>query len=79
MKTTEEKLKEIVSELNTIIESISTDKKTEKASKQGLSLEQVRKVLTGKAREGMGEKIRELLSKYGASKLSELKLCIMKI
>lgn len=72
--------------LNKIVLSIdSTDKTAEikKANKKkdvikkevvkpSLKLEDVRKVLVGKSREGYTKQIRDLLIKYGADKLSEI-------
>ena len=44
--------------------------KQEKETKSALTLEQVRTVLANKSRAGHTAEIRELLKKYGASKLS---------
>jgi len=41
--------------------------------KKAITLEEVRAVLAGKSRDGHTEKIKELLQKYGAEKLSEIK------
>ncbi|WP_103981719.1 hypothetical protein [Helcococcus massiliensis] len=50
------------------IEDESVDKKEEKK----ISIEEVRKILADKSRLGHTKEIRELLSKYGAKKLSEI-------
>lgn len=50
------------------IEEESVDKKEEKK----ISIEEVRKILADKSRLGHTNEIRELLSKYGAKKLSEI-------
>ena len=48
----------------------NTAAKTEKETKPTLTLEEVRAVLADKSRAGHTAEIRELLKKYGASKLS---------
>lgn len=47
--------------------------KKKEVVKPALKLEDVRKVLVGKSREGYTKQIRDLLIKYGADKLSEIK------
>lgn len=42
------------------------------APEQALSLEEVRAILAEKSRDGFTAQIRDLLQKYGASKLSEI-------
>lgn len=42
------------------------------APEKALSLEEVRAILAGKSRDGFTAQIRDLLQKYGASKLSEI-------
>lgn len=51
-------------------QNINTAAKTEKETKPALTLEEVRAVLADKSRAGHTAEIRELLKKYGASKLS---------
>lgn len=51
-------------------QSKSTTAKSEKEAKPALTLEEVRAVLADKSRAGHTAEIRELLKKYGASKLS---------
>ena len=46
---------------------------SEKQTKPEITLEQVRAVLAEKSRAGHTDKVRELLEKHGASKLSEIK------
>ncbi len=68
--------------LNNLIESNQSVESTTKVThleckkeieKQTLKLEDVRKVLVAKSREGYTKQIRDLLNKYGAAKLSEIK------
>ena len=51
-------------------QNIDIAAKQEKETKSALTLEQVRAVLANKSRAGHTAEIRELLKKYGASKLS---------
>ncbi len=51
-------------------QNIDIAAKQEKETKSALTLEQVRAVLADKSRAGHTAEIRELLKKYGASKLS---------
>ncbi len=51
--------------------SESDDKQTE-PEKPALTLEEVRAILAEKSRNGYTAKVRELLHKYGAAKLSEV-------
>ena len=57
------------------IETIAA--KPEKKIKPALTLEEVRAVLADKSRAGHTTEIRELLKKYGASKLSKLLVLIL--
>ena len=55
---------------NWLAQQFSSDDKQEKKTKSALTLEEVRAVLSDKSRAGHTTEIRELLKKYGASKLS---------
>jgi len=47
-------------------------KKTEKPKKQGITLEEVRAKLAEKSQAGLTAEVREIINKYGGSKLSEI-------
>jgi len=47
-------------------------KKTEKPKKKEITLEEVRAVLAGKSQAGLTAEVREIIKKYGGSKLSEI-------
>lgn len=58
-----EEVKKIIAEIEAMCEPTTTTK---------YSLEEVRGILADKARLGFTSQIKEILSKYGAAKLSEL-------
>lgn len=61
----------IADHVHTMYSSMNDEKKPKKDSK--ISLEDVRKVLAGKSQDGFREEVKSLISKYGASKLSDIK------
>lgn len=50
----------------------SPDSKRTKAEKKNCSLEEVRAILAEKSRAGLTAKVKELIAKYGADKLSDV-------
>lgn len=67
-----EKIKEKIGQIKTIIQEIEELWKEASEVKKQYSMEEVRGILADKARLGYTTKIKELLEKYGANKLSEL-------
>lgn len=61
----------LINILNGDEEKMQVEESTEESEKN-YSLEEVRRILAEKSRQGHTEKIRELLGKYGAKKLSEI-------
>lgn len=57
---------------NTLDDSVSQESMVPAPTPKPITLEQVRAVLAEKSRDGYTTKIRELLEKHGASKLSEI-------
>lgn len=60
------KIKKCANELNELADSLAD------VSNKPIALEDVRKVLAELSRDGLTEKVRQLLNKYGADKLSEI-------
>ncbi len=69
------KIKELSLELIKAIDVATQEEKEEKAieSKKEVTLVEVRSVLAGLSRDGFTSEVRELLKKYGSSKLSDVK------
>lgn len=72
-------LRDVASSINSIADDLtdmfSYSSKTPEitpAPEKAMSLEQVRAILADKSRDGFTAQIRDLLQKYGASKLSEI-------
>lgn len=72
-------LRDVASSINSIADDLtdmfSYSSKTPKiapATEKAMSLEEVRAILADKSRDGFTAQIRDLLQKYGASKLSEI-------
>lgn len=66
-------LKKCGSLINNLIDDLEiNDSKPEEKTGKPLDMVDVRKVLVEIARDGSAEKIKSLLTKYGASKLSEV-------
>lgn len=59
---------------NTVLEGLSEEPKAlpEKKAEPAISLEKVRGVLAGKSQAGYSAEVRAIVSKYGASKLSDI-------
>lgn len=59
---------------NTVLEGLSEEPKAlpEKKAESAISLEKVRGVLAGKSQAGYSAEVRAIVSKYGASKLSDI-------
>ena len=72
-------LRDVASSINSIADDLtdmfSYSSKTPEiapATEKAMSLEEVRAILADKSRDGFTAQIRDLLQKYGASKLSEI-------
>ena len=71
-------LRSVAQSLNTVADSLtalfsgSESKSSVQSTSKPLTLEEVRAVLAEKSRNGHTAKIRELLEKHGAAKLSEI-------
>ena len=72
-------LRDVASSINSIADDLtdmfSYSSKTPEiapATEKAMSLEEVRAILEDKSRDGFTAQIRDLLQKYGASKLSEI-------
>ena len=67
---------EIITTINDIVGTIesafSSSPETPKEDKKSVTLEEVRAVLAEKSREGKTTEVKELLTKFGVNKLSEL-------
>lgn len=75
LRTAAAAITDAVNYLAQLFSSEETDKQQETPApvqKPALTLEQVRAVLSEKSRAGYTAKVRELLQKYGASKLSQV-------
>ena len=56
----------------TTVKKEPVSKKTEKPKKKEITLEEVRAALAGKSQAGLTAEVREIIKKYGGSKLSEI-------
>lgn len=56
----------------TVSQKEPVPKKTEKSKKKEITLEEVRAVLAEKSQAGLTAEVREIIKKYGGSKLSEI-------
>jgi hypothetical protein len=77
-------LRTVADDLQTIVDDVSNDSpdsaiqdgnkatKLEKEPEKTIRLEDVRAVLAAKSREGYGENVRDLISRFGADKLSKV-------
>lgn len=78
MKPTIRELRDIASSINDIANWLTDvfgstdDAEAEPAPSKTYSLEEVRAILAEKSRDGFTAQIRDLLQKYGATKLSEV-------
>lgn len=69
--------------LNTVIENVTDDKIKEKqikekkveAAEKTIELEEVRKVLATKSKNGKQAEVKELIKKYGVNKLTDIHPC----
>lgn len=71
-KMTEKMTGEYISTFETIYDPSKKDKLQE-SSKPAVAFEQLRSVLSKKSRDGHTDKVKALIEKYGASRLSEVK------
>ena len=62
----------VISISNSLANMFSTQEEASPETPEAITLEEVRAVLAEKSRAGHTAKVRELLEKYGATKLSEI-------
>ncbi|MDO5301082.1 MAG: hypothetical protein Q4E76_01055 [Tissierellia bacterium] len=64
----------LASSIGVLLTALESDEVVEdvKQEEQTYELEEVRKILADKSRDGFTDKIRELLQKYGVKKLSDI-------
>ncbi len=76
-KELEKAATKLIEEIDAFIEFITAEPEEKKpvveAPKKAITLEEVRTFLTNLSREGHTKKVKELLVKYGANRLSEVK------
>lgn len=72
LRDTASSINRIADELTDLFSYSNRDPEVAPAPEKTLSLEEVRAILAEKSRDGFTAQIRDLLQKYGASKLSEI-------
>ncbi len=72
LRDTASSINRIADELTDLFSYSNRAPEVAPAPEQALSLEEVRAILAEKSRDGFTAQIRDLLQKYGASKLSEI-------
>ena len=72
LRDTASSINRIADELTDLFSYSNRAPEVAPAPEQALSLEEVRAILADKSRDGFTAQIRDLLQKYGASKLSEI-------